>query len=353
MNNKQLYNPDLAILPILVANWEDTPANSIVVYQNNALRGKIGSWEGRNLIELLDVISNGNGKEQLNNLIINESLAISGTINATEIKFHSHKCTDHIQMTISDNTEINKIRDNEKRTDLINSFLNIGSHELLTPLNVILSSTSWLLQDGLSEEHKTSIQYIDDYANSLSDIVSEMLNMIYEEKSDIQQPDSVCQQPLNISESIQKLLPIIKNHIEDKDLLEISLKSNSCICMSEHYFRDIMTEISINLRRNTPKGKPIKISTFDDTDSINIIIENECYGIPTDQLEKIFDPFYRYQDPNKHSSGYKYGQGGIGMGLTIIKKHLTHANGKTWFENKSEYAPDKENKVTMHIQFPK
>ncbi len=353
MSNKQLYNPDLAIFPIMVATWEATPANSTIVYQNDALKDEIGIWKGGKLIDLLDVISDGHGEENLKILLDHKTLAISGTINDIEIKYHSHKCINHIQMAISDNTEINKIRDKEKRTDLINSFLNIGSHELLTPLNVILSSTSWLLQDGLSEEHKTSIQYIDDYANSLSDIVSEMLNMIYEEKSDIQQPDSVCQQPLNISESIQKLLPIIKNHIEDEDLLEISLKSNSCICMSEHYFSDIITEISINLRRNTPKGKSIKISTFDDTDSINIIIENECYGIPTDQLEKIFDPFYRYQDPNKHSSGYEYGQGGIGMGLTIIKKHLTHANGKVWFENESEYAPDKENKVIMHIQFPK
>lgn len=353
MKCKELFDPDLATFPIMVAKWKTSPLESTIVYQNDVLREKIGSWEGKKLVGLLDLISEGSGGEKLKSLIENETLVLSGTINDTEIKYHSHKCTDHIQMAISDNTEINKIRDKEQRTDLINSFLNIGSHELLTPLNVILSSTSWLLQDGLSAEHKASIQYIDDYANSLSDIVSEMLNMIYEEKSGIQQPDSVCQQPLNVSESIQKLLPIIKNHIEDEDLLEISLNSNSCICMSEKYFRDIITEISINLRRNTPKGKSIKISTFDTNDSINIVIENKCHGIPTDQLDKVFDPLYRYQDPNKHSSGYGYGQGGIGMGLTIIKKHLTHANGKVWFENEFEYAPDKENKVIMHMQFPK
>lgn len=351
MSCKELYNPDLAIFPIMVATWEETPADSIIVYQNDALKDIIGFWRGKKLVDLLDVISGGNGEEKLKSLIDHETLAISGTINNTEIKYHSHKCIDHIQMAITDNTEINKIRDKEKRTDLINSFLNIGSHELLSPLNVILCSAWGLLQDELSDEQRIAITYIENHANLLNDITSKMLNMIY--IVDEPTPETICHTPLHISESINGLLPRISKYLEGRVLTECSLESSSPTCISEQYFSDIMTEIFLNLRRNTPEGKAIKISTYDDDNSINIVIENECYGIPPDQLDKIFDPLYRYQDPNKHSSGCEYGQGGIGMGLTIVKKHISNAGGKIWFENKHEYSTDKENTVIMHIQFPK
>ncbi len=351
MNCKELYNPDLAIFPIMVATWEGTPANSTIVYQNDALQDEVGTWKGKKLVDLLDVISAGNGEENLKNLIDNETLAISGTINNIEIKYHSHKCIDHIQMAISDNTVINKIRDKEKRTDLINSFLNIGSHELLSPLNVILYSAWGLLQDELSDEQRVAITNIESHANLLNDIASKMLNMIY--IKDEPSPETACHSPLHISESINSLLPHIGKYLEGRVLTECSLKSTSPTCINEKYFSDIMAEIFLNLRRNTPEGKAIKISTYDNADSINIVVENECYGIPPDQLDKVFDPLYRYQNSNRHSSGCEYGQGGIGMGLTIVKKYISNAGGKVWFENKYEYNTDKENTVIMHIQFPK
>ncbi len=350
-DNNNLFDPNLAIFPIMVAKWETTPDEAIIVYQNNALIDKIGSWKGRGIFELLDQISCGSGAAKLVELVENNTIEISGKLGELDIKYHSRLCAEHIQMAITDNTEINKLRDREQRATLINSFLNIGSHELLTPLNVILSSSWGMLQDDLSNEQRTGLKYIEEYANRLNDTISKMLQTIYEDKA--ANLDISCDGPIGVSETISELKPKIEEKIDNKISIAFDLESTSGICMSKRHFIDIMIEISINLRRNTPTGSNVCIKTYDTVDSTYIVVENECYGIPPDELEKIFDPLYRYQDPTNHSSGFDYGQGGVGMGLTVIKKLINQSGGTVWFENKYEYSEKKQNTVIMTISFNK
>ncbi len=353
MNYKTLFDVDLAILPILIAKWTTDPYNATIVYQNDVLRNELGSWENSKLVELLDVISDGSGKIFLAKLIDKGSLVLSGRINGLEVKYHSRKGENHIQMAISDNTEINKIRDMEQRSTLINSFLNIGSHELKTPLNGILGITELSLKDETSTKYKEIFNLIYESANTLNDIVSKMLKIIYVEDKTI--PVLEKANSLNISEFFKNMYPVFEKHLVDRDFSKDHLHLNATfnIEMPERHLYDILTEVAINLRRNTPIGKRIEIFTTDENDTVHAVIENECNGIPTDCLKKIFQPFYRHQDPAKHSSGYEYGQGGIGMGLTIIKKYIDQINGKVWFENNLDYAPGKENLVRMHMIFPK
>jgi len=65
---------------------------------------------------------------------------------------------------------------------------------------------------------------------------------------------------------------------------------------------------------------------------------------------KIFDPFFRYQDKINHSSRFEFGK--TGMELTIVKKYIDQIGGKIWFENKYEYAEGKENIIVLNIEFP-
>ena len=349
--NKNLFDTNLAIFPIMVAKWDTTPDEAIIVYQNDALKDKIGSWKGRGIFELLEQISCGSGGARLVELVEDKSIEISGKLGELDIKYHARLCKEHIQMAITDNTEIHKLRDREQRANLINSFLNIGSHELLTPLNVILSSAWGMLQDDISDEQRTGLKYIEEYANRLNDTVAKMLQTIYEdETTDL---DISCNGPIDISATINDLRSKIIEKIDNKISTNFDLQSRSSVCMSKRHFTDIIIEISINLRRNTPAGKNVLFKTYDTDGSVNIVIENECFGIPPEELDKIFDPLYRYQDPVKHSSGFDYGQGGIGMGLTAIKKLIQLSGGKIWLENLDEYAPDKENIVRMNIELPK
>ncbi len=63
MSLKNIFDPDLAVLPILIAQWEASPMAAVITYQNNVLRRELGAWEGVDFWKFLDRISDGSGME--------------------------------------------------------------------------------------------------------------------------------------------------------------------------------------------------------------------------------------------------------------------------------------------------
>ena len=129
---------------------------------------------------------------------------------------------------------------------------------------------------------------------------------------------------------------MFKKYLKNRsfDHINIELKDKLLVSLPEGNLSDILTEIAINLRRNTPPNGKVKISTYDKNNEVHLIVENEGIHIPEKDLTKVFEPFFRYQDSMNHSSGYEYQQAGAGMGLTIMKRNIINAGGRVWFENK-------------------
>jgi len=351
INYTSIFNPDLATLPILIADWDDSPYNARIVYQNSVLQNHIWYWKNHMLIEFLDGICEGDGSKLINILIEEGELSFPCKVKDLEIKLHSRLASGHIQITISDNTEINRLRDIEHRSKIIDTFLNIGSHELKTPLNGILGLSSLLREEEIDEGKKELLDLIIDSANTLDNVVLKMLQQIYSYK----EKDIITAiVELNVGKTIEKSLPILKNCLSGRDFSEndTSINDNQNVQLPEGYLNDIILEIAINLRRNTPPNGKIRISTFDKDNEVHIVIENEGYGIPEKELKKIFEPFYRHQDGMNHSSGYEYQQAGVGMGLTILKRNVESSGGRVWFENKFPYQDGKQNIVKLTIVLP-
>lgn len=347
---KTLFDAELATLPILIAKWNDTPKNAFIVFQNTKLRHKIGLWIDRSLHELLSELHEGNGDELLAKLIEDSELTFSCKIQGLEMKYHSRMGPDHIQITISDNTEINRLRDIEQRSKLIDTFLSIGSHELKTPLNGIIGITSLLQEEETNNTKKEMLNMITEAANTLDNVVLKMLRQIYAYKtSDL--INAVVD--VKIGTVIKESLPILMKYLNGMDIMNnIQINDTKEIRLPEGYLNDILLELVINLKRNTKPGGKIKISTFDNENNVHLVIENQGMGIPEMELEKVFEPFFIHQNNMNHSSGYEYGQAGVGMGLTILKRIVDQAGGKVWFENLLPYEEGIENIVRLTIILP-
>lgn len=351
LNYKSLFDTGLATLPILIASWDDTPVNAFIVYQNDILKDKIGLWTDKTLLEFLTELSQGNGRNMLAKLIENKELTFSCKINDLEMKYHSRMGPNHIQITISDNTEINRLRDIEQRSKLIDTFLMIGSHELKTPLNGIIGITSLLQEKETNLEKKDMLDMVVHAANTLDNVVLKMLRQIYSYK-----PNNLINAVVDVKVGtvIKESLPLFVKYLKGRDIVmdNIQLNDTKEIRLPEGYINDILLELAINLKRNTPPGGKIKILTFDKKNNVHLVIENYGMGIPEKDLEKVFYPFYLHQNSMNHSSGYEYGQAGVGMGLTILKRIVDQSGGKVWFENILPYEEGKENIVRLTIVLP-
>jgi hypothetical protein len=80
----------------------------------------------------------------------------------------------------------------------------------------------------------------------------------------------------------------------------------------------VMSGDKENRRDNTVELLP----HYSPSDGIHIEVSNSGVEIPTEELSRIFDPFYRIpnNDPWKHA--------GTGLGLALVKKLLVRIQGK-------------------------
>jgi len=89
---------------------------------------------------------------------------------------------------------------------------------------------------------------------------------------------------------------------------------------------DQMRQVAINLILNAggamPNGGTLTVSTaLESADQVNIVFSDNGCGIPTDDLEKIFEPFYTTKER------------GTGLGLAITRQIIEQHSGKIRIES--------------------
>lgn len=104
--------------------------------------------------------------------------------------------------------------------------------------------------------------------------------------------------------------------IEAKQLhLDMSLKPVEVLA-NERRIEQVVVNFLSNAIRYTPEQQSILVTATEEQDTVKICIENKGTRIPDEQLEKIWDRFYRGEPSRKRSTG------GTGLGLSISKKIL-------------------------------
>ncbi len=231
----------------------------------------------------------------------------------------------------------------EKLDSVKTDFITIASHELRTPLAQIRGYTDIL--DALNEQGMLDQDQIAGTVSNLrkatertEELISAMLDM---SQLDVNAMDLRFAQAT--PESILRMaIEPLTEHIKQRKLTLSArgLRGLPVIhCDMQRLvqaFRNILT----NSIKFTPDGGRIDItashqaSDSDDSDHILVAISDTGVGIDSENLELIFEKFYRAYDPGLHSTGaYKFMGAGPGLGLTIAKGVIESHGGKIWAES--------------------
>jgi two-component system phosphate regulon sensor histidine kinase PhoR len=196
-----------------------------------------------------------------------------------------------------------------------NDFVSHVSHELKTPLASI-TAYSEMLVDGEANDEQTRKEFysvIQNQARRLSRLIEDILNTSRIESGLIK----VNKEVLSLTMLIEEQLQMIKGFAEEKNIEIIGQKP---IVFDQVYVdRDMMSQVIINLLSNavkyTPSGGTVRISTeVDETASLaRVIVTDTGVGIPEDEIEHVFDKFYRVGANKKQA-------GGTGLGLNLVKQ---------------------------------
>lgn len=97
--------------------------------------------------------------------------------------------------------------------------------------------------------------------------------------------------------------------------------------VDEDKITQVLYNIISNAMKYSPEGGTITFRTKEEDDMITISISDEGVGIPKDNLDKIFDRFYRVDKARTRKLG------GTGLGLAIAKEMVNAHGGRIWAES--------------------
>jgi signal transduction histidine kinase len=93
-------------------------------------------------------------------------------------------------------------------------------------------------------------------------------------------------------------------------------------------FRQVLSNLLSNALQNTPEGGQITTSITSNAEAVKFSVSDTGPGIPPDDLERIFERFYR-RDPSRSRD-----TGGSGLGLSIVKSLVERQGGQIEVESK-------------------
>jgi len=209
-----------------------------------------------------------------------------------------------------------------------NEILGMAAHDLRNPLGAI-QAYSELLQDteaALStKERGEIIERIGLLSTSMLHLVSDLLDISAIEagklKLDLQETDLVPLVQANVA--VNSLLARRKRVA----LVFHNRGPGSVARVDRTKMEQVLDNLITNAIKFSPAGAQVTIRLYQDDGAAVIAVCDEGLGIPAQEREKLFRPFYR---AGPQGSG---GEPGTGLGLAIVRRIVEAHGGRVWMES--------------------
>ncbi|MCS6293871.1 MAG: response regulator [Nitrospira sp.] len=217
----------------------------------------------------------------------------------------------------------------EQADQLRSQFLSHVSHELRTPLTSIKGFVQNLL-DGLTgplndKQQRYLIRMLDN-SDRLIRMIEDLLDRTRIEAGRLEVHPVDVDLESCLTDAIEQLRPLAS---AKRQRLGISARDTRVEVWAD---RDRLIQVAVNLLQNavkyTPEDGEITVAIESSSPRfVRILVRDTGPGIPAEDLDKIFDPFFRVQQ------GQRSGPKGLGLGLSIVKTLVELQGGSVLAKN--------------------
>ncbi len=237
---------------------------------------------------------------------------------------------DCIVSCVSDDTEkvcgtamvLHDVTREREISQIKNDFVGHVSHELKTPLASITAYAEMLIDDEADDEamRREFYSIIQGQATRLNRLIENILNVSRIESGLFK----INKQVVSLAVLVEEQLQMIRSYAEERHVRIIG--HTPIIFDQVDADRDMMSQVIVNLlsnaiKYNRPGGSVSVLIDVDEAQSlVGIRVEDTGVGIPPDELEQVFDKFYRSGiNENKVE--------GTGLGLNLVKQIVEKLHG--------------------------
>jgi two-component system phosphate regulon sensor histidine kinase PhoR len=226
-------------------------------------------------------------------------------------------------------------RTEQKRLEKMRSdFAANVSHELRTPLTAIRAALE-TLRDGALDDPKVNRSFLDKAANHterLNELISDLLSLAaIEEDRRLQRVDSSAK--VDLKDAYQDALGMLEGVIASREgQVEAALEAGSFVRCDRTALRQIFVNLVENALKYSGPNPRVRVQAQPSGSAIEISVEDRGPGIPVEDLQRVFERFYRVDKARVRGNG----NGGSGLGLAIVKHLAENYAGQVGVENRPE-----------------
>jgi two-component system sensor histidine kinase KdpD len=226
---------------------------------------------------------------------------------------------------VEDMDRVQRTAETERlRTALLTSI----SHDLKTPLASVLGSASTLreLDDKLTDSEKAELlATVIEESERLNRFIANLLDMTRLESGAVAPKLAPHDVSEIIGSTLQRTTKMLRNHSVRLDLgTDVPM-----VAVDAVLFEQVLFNLLDNAAKYAASGTTVFIRTWRDRDSVVLQVLDEGEGIPHDDLEHIFDKFYRVPKADQIRPG-------TGLGLAISRGFVEAMNGTLVAANRSD-----------------
>jgi two-component system phosphate regulon sensor histidine kinase PhoR len=197
------------------------------------------------------------------------------------------------------------------------------SHELQTPLTIIRGFTETLMDEDIDRDSRERFtRLIHEEANRMSRLVDDLLTLSRMEHHSL--PFAL--EGVDLLVLVESLVSRLAPRVQEAGLTLVSQMPTALPLVLGD--ADRLQEVFLNLIQNaiqyTPAGGAITVSAHTDDSGqwVGVSVEDTGIGIPSQDVPRIFERFYRVDKARSRASG------GTGLGLAIVKHIIELHRGR-------------------------
>ncbi len=217
-------------------------------------------------------------------------------------------------------------------------FMVLASHEFRTPLSVISGNVELLENEYFGKVDRIQMKRLEIIRRSLDRLIrftENMYDISLFEKSLI----TLRFEMVDVSEFTEMLKEDFAPLLGRRAFI-INMPEKLSVMIDEDRFHSALSNLINNAIRYSEDNSIITLNIYEDGNDVHFEIKDEGVGIPREECEKIFEPFYQIEEIMHHSNGF-------GLGLTTAKKVIELHDGNLWLESTVGCGS------TFHIKIPK
>ncbi|HZS56144.1 MAG TPA: ATP-binding protein [Bryobacteraceae bacterium] len=223
---------------------------------------------------------------------------------------------------------LHDVTDIQRQEQLRKDFVADVSHELRTPLAAIRGYAETLLDGALEDKvnNRKFVEIILSHSIRLNNIASDLLVL---SELDSHVPQTAPAEAISVRNVVESVVRTVEATASAREVHLEHLSYGDCFIQGHrHRLEQVLVNLVDNaVKFNRPGGEVRIECTYMKEGNVRISVSDTGIGIPSEDLKRIFERFYRVDRARSRPSG------GTGLGLPIVKEIVSRMGGSVQVES--------------------